>query len=68
MEHLTSLSVLPRSAQHQSQLKQEDVEPLTDETDTLHVRDVALRVYFRYDDSNISVRVTIKQTFRNHTE
>ena len=34
IEHLKSVSVFSRPAQHQSQLKQEDVQPLTDETDT----------------------------------
>lgn len=32
LEHLTSVSVLPGSAQHQPQLKQEDVQPLQDAT------------------------------------
>lgn len=38
MEHLTPLSVLRCPAQHQSQLKQEHMEPLTDGTDTVQVR------------------------------
>lgn len=33
MEQLASLSVLPRSGQHQSQLKQEHMQPLTEEAE-----------------------------------
>ncbi len=41
MEHMTSLSVLPRFGQHQSQLKQEYMQPLEKETDTHKLRDMA---------------------------
>lgn len=45
MEHLTSLSVLPRPGQHQGQLKQEDVHPLT-ETDIKKVQNNLLIRYY----------------------
>lgn len=46
MEHLTSISVLSWSAQHQSQLKQEDMQPLTDERNAHKVRGVDFRRIF----------------------